>query len=660
MGVSKIVEENNQKEQKYKTACQMLLVLFMGIMLVYFSGHDFNPSGEWRSYVLPTISFINDGDFTLSHEDFSVACEWLPEWEPFITEGGFSVSPTNPFHTKNGDVIPWYFFTYSLFCVPVMLFLKFLGLSLTKTWCLANTIFYVISLYIVYMYANTNYKNKLLLLLLLIVNPCLYYFRWTSAEVFISSFVIMALTYWSKKLYKPAAFSASIAASMNPVLLLLCLAVGISFLVNMCQNNSINGLHSFMGTVKKNLFCLIRVGICFIPAIVPLIYNLCLVGNINITASAGYASFHYIPQRFLAYLFDLNYGYFPYFSFVLISYFVVFAASLYYKMFNAILQSILFLFVIMGYCLIGHINCGMTGIARYSVWGSPIMVFVVIMYYEKVFQKKMRKIIGIMVILTIIASGGLLEIYYNNLGLYTSFTPLAVVVLDFCPIIYSPLHSTFNSRVNHVDGGYSYTLPIYYTDTDDYARKILVDPFSVDTVRTSLLGSTDDMEWLNQKLNAIKKEEYISIPRNRKLAKVSKLEEDNTIWFSGDNWNANEFIREGVSHSENTFTWTDRNDVAFSFAPNKYDELKQYKISIYIDGTYNGAQNVIISENGQELYNNIILPETKELTFNVHPVNGVIRFHMLIPNAISPYELNQSADRRELGVRLVKAVLEID
>ena len=90
-----------------------------------------------------------------------------------------------------------------------------------------------------------------------------------------------------------------------------------------------------------------------------------------------------------------------------------------------------------------------------------------------------------------------------------------------------------------------------------------------------------------------------------------------------------------------------------------YDILKEYKMTIYIDGTYNGDRNVVILENGQELYNNIISSETKELNFNVHPVNGVIKFHMLIPNAESPYELNQSPDRRELGIKLVKAVLEV-
>ncbi len=38
------------------------------------------------------------------------------------------------------------------------------------------------------------------------------------------------------------------------------------------------------------------------------------------------------------------------------------------------------------------------------------------------------------------------------------------------PELYNPLHSTFNSRVNHIDGGYSYNLPIYYMAQEESVK----------------------------------------------------------------------------------------------------------------------------------------------------------------------------------------------
>lgn len=56
---------------------------------------------------------------------------------------------------------------------------------------------------------------------------------------------------------------------------------------------------------------------------------------------------------------------------------------------------------------------------------------------------------------------------------YMSWTPIAQYVMDNFPSFYNPLHSTFNSRTNHVDGGYFYETPILYTTNEGYVRKIL-------------------------------------------------------------------------------------------------------------------------------------------------------------------------------------------
>ena len=56
---------------------------------------------------------------------------------------------------------------------------------------------------------------------------------------------------------------------------------------------------------------------------------------------------------------------------------------------------------------------------------------------------------------------------------WLEWTPIAEYVLDNCPSVYNPLHSTFNCRTNHVPSGYEYEIPIVYVDVDGYVRKIL-------------------------------------------------------------------------------------------------------------------------------------------------------------------------------------------
>ena len=654
MKITEIKEIVN--ERIYKCICQMIIIVFFAIALVVIMGHDFGIVGEWQSYSLATVSFLVDGNEFISEKDIAVAQEWIPEWENALT----NASPSQ-FRTKNGDMLSWYFFTYSLACVPFMLLLKIIGVSLTKTWLIANVIFYTSSLFITYKYTDIKYRDRMLLLLLLSINPCIFYLWWPSAEVFIFSCVVMAMVFWSRKKYRLAALMASLAASLNTVLLLLCFFIGLSFLITLLTEKQSKNVKAILYACKSEWKEIILLGVCYLPAIIPLFYNLYLVGNINRVAASGVinAYNHNIFEYFLSYLFDLNYGYFPYFSFVFILFCIMGIMAIRRKQYHIVIYCITFFAIILGCCSSNHINCGMEAIARYSAWTAPVMIFTVVLYYQKVFSFIGRLVAKSSIVITICILTIISISYSNSTRNYMYFTPWTQMVLNNTPWLYSPLYVTFISRANHIDGEHN-ILPTYYLDENNNVKKMLVNPDCVEQVRASLFGSQKDLDWLDKELNSVTKEEYISVGRGIYLERGDLLPDDNTIWFCGNVSNAYKYVIKGISTPEELFSWTEGNEVQLHAVINGYNNDAKYEAVFSLKRVFNGRQKVIVLEDGEEIYNGIVTSDNTELRFPISPTErGQVKLKIMLPDAISPNQLNRSLDKRILAVAFEKCEISI-
>ncbi|WP_301001064.1 hypothetical protein [uncultured Bilophila sp.] len=66
--------------------------------------------------------------------------------------------------------------------------------------------------------------------------------------------------------------------------------------------------------------------------------------------------------------------------------------------------------------------------------------------------------------------------YQGNVIPYTVMMALPRKVMELAPAWYNPLPSTFNSRINNVDGGYDVekNLPVLYRDANGNIRKALL------------------------------------------------------------------------------------------------------------------------------------------------------------------------------------------
>jgi len=616
-----------------------------------------SPTGEWDDYCLVTVSIINEHNFSITQNDIEKAKEIFPEWTQSIERYGLS-----GYKTKAGGEMSWYFPTYSIACVPMTLILLFLKLHAIYAFCLTNVIVFMIMLLLIYYNNSITDKKKLILILVLSINPIVFYFSWISAETFIFSILSMSILFWVTKRYKLSAFLLSIASTLNPTILFVGIIMITEYILKIyIRCDSKNLKERFESLISKWLD-IVQYGCCYIIALIPFVYNYYNIGHINLTASkSGFTISEVKPiSRFIAYLLDLNFGFLPYYNFIFILAIVLFIMALIRKKYKYIIMMISFIGTIYMYSHMTHINCGMSGIARYNAWCAVIMVFAVCVYYDEIISKKYMKLgVNILLMVTIFLSSIILYKYGPMRASNTSYvymTPIAKYILDNCPNIYNPLPSTFNSRISHRDGGYSYETPIYYKDSENRVRKILASEKDKKTLKNTLGEEKNNILWLHKKIDNLKgKDNYISIPSKYNISIYPPYNLKSNIMSSINRNNDNPYIEEGISVNENLFSWTDGNLLKMRFSILNYSEFQNIYASFKLYRIYNDKQTVSVFINGENVYDSVISnTENLEFTFKM-PSNGLVDLEIHLPDAISPYTLEQSDDIRDLALAISSA-----
>ncbi|MEG1639702.1 MAG: hypothetical protein RR284_02140 [Ruthenibacterium sp.] len=495
------------------TASLFLLV----IALLYHAP----PVGEWDDFTLLTASLINDGNMSVSQSDVAAAKEIFPELastiDSYILTG---------YKTGSGAEIAWYFGTYSAFCVPAVLLLRALGLETTAAFPLTNVLLLIFMMWTVQRKCRLAPPKKLFLLLLLIVNPIVFYVHWMSAEVFIYAFIVLTMQYWLNGEYAKAALAVSIVSTLNTLILVLGIFMIAEYLFKILKDN--NALHwkTVIPCWLSHWKPIISYGLIYVIALVPFAYNFYYTGHISLPGAAigPENKIGAVFPRMWAYVSDLNFGYFPYYSLILAVAAVMLLLACMKKFVPYLKIIACFVCLIFVYSFMPHINCGMSGIARYNVWGAPILLFAVVYYISELFTaQNARRLAWVSVAGSTVFLAFIIYKYNPILAKNTSgvaFTPIAQKVLTYCPALYNPLGSTFNSRVNHIDGAYGYELPLYYADNTGEVRKIRANAESADTILEELKGSDADIKWLKEQLAKLgEKESYVNIDRKHQLTR---------------------------------------------------------------------------------------------------------------------------------------------
>ena len=362
----------------------------------------------------------------------------------------------------------------------------------------------------------------------LAINPIAFYFGWPSAEACIFAFVGMSMAFWAERSHAPAALFAALAATLNVVLLVLLAAICLHWAYERVFSSEPRRLSRRSRRELAVLACAILI------ACLPLAYNYANAGAVNLTAA--HASFlsgngNSVLERFWAYLVDLNFGLLPYYTLLLVGAVAGIPLAIWRRNAVYLLWMFVFLALVAAYSFMSHINCGMSGIARYNAWSAVVMLFALFCELElppmrQRLSRGVEAAAACLCAVSIAWSGSLVLEYgpfMSSKANYVSMTPVAARVLEQAPGLYNPLHSTFNSRTVHVDGGYSIQTPVVYADKDGNVRKLLVQESDRETLRKTLAGADEGSQaWLDAQVDAIAPEgrSYISVPRPIEVRQV--------------------------------------------------------------------------------------------------------------------------------------------
>lgn len=503
-------------DKRYDKLTEIVIILFSIIGLALAVLTPSQTVGECDDYMLATVALENRLALNILPEDVEIAMRDFPNQSQHIYNSYYEYGmPT----TEDGRVYPWYFITYSIICIPMKKLLKLFAMDQGLAYAITNILIYIGALLVIYKKLKRSKLQIFLTTLLIACSPAVLYYYWPSAEIFIFSMIVISLVFFANKQHRLAGLFVSIAGTLNLTIMVYGAIIILDYFIELFKK--VKGQVITKDKVKYYFKDTILLGICFIPCLIPPIINYINFGSISLQiASGGFIDNTSILSRFWAYLFDVNFGILPYFSVAFILYIILITIGIVERNTCAILYLIAFLGTVFSYSIMAHINSGMTGIARYNVWASPLIIF--FLTTEGINLVKgpgFRQIVAGGLIVSSLLGAINVEVILKH-PIYTYMTPLADTVLKHCPSLYNPLYSTFISRVEHVDGGYIYTEPVYYKLEDGRVKKILVTSETAEQVITDTNGNQEDMNFIQYQVEKIKAQKgyhYINISRKMNI-----------------------------------------------------------------------------------------------------------------------------------------------
>lgn len=637
----------------FKILTMVYLALFMIVMLFIDLKHEPQPFGEWDDYSLPIASILNDHNFSINDSDIARHKSLFPEWSGFIDARELSGYEARD---KSGE-LTWYFPLYSIVCMPLTSFLKVIGQPAVYAFSLTNIVLLITSIMVMNLFLKVDEKRKLLLTLLLTLNPIIFYIGWVSAEVFIYSMLIIGLTFWYNRSSKRAAIFVSLAGMLNPTIMFIGIVMIIEHLYELIKNRAKD--QEWPLFIKNSFKDLIPYGCCFVPGLIPMIYNFYNVGHINLTSSSDQFVNPYESTfaRFIAYFFDLNFGFLPYFPLILIMALVLIVLSVLRKNYRYFVWLLTFIVMVGLYSIMVHINCGMSGISRYNCWSITILIFAIVavaldgLDTKKVMVNGGILAVGCVYTLAIVIWYGPFMAEKTN---YTSFTPIAEMVLDKAPSLYNPLYSTFNNRTLHVDyvaDRDSIKTPVAYYDNDGYVRKILASASDKDKILDTYFSLSGNEDAVTSRVTGLGEDlSYMTFSRKDKIIGCPTYEIGTVLSFSLENDNGTSYFLSGISSPEDWGTWTDGNEVLMRLRTDSSSDV----LHMDIEASVYGSQDVRILVNNVEV-TDIKAYDGQGISFAFdNPGEGVpIEIRMILEDA-RPLTESGINDSRALGLGLMR------
>lgn len=646
--------------------CNVYLIFLLIAMLCFFLLRDVGIIGELDDSLLPLVSMVNDQTLGVSEDDVAKASAWFPSWSSYLEQCLIS-----PHYDLNGERMSYYFPTYPMAAVPVFLAMIALHMPKEHVFVITNILCLLGMLWLVNRHAKTSGFKKLLLLLALSLNPVLPYLEWGSMEVIVYCLLALSVFYWVNRQYHVSAILLSLAGTMNLTVMATGFFMIADYLINLANECSEKKLSRKMAYLFTKWARIIRYGCCYLIVFIPMIYNYINIGMVNIIIGGSmkgnpslFTQWSGIASRAWAYLTDWNLGFLPFYPISLLVFIAVAVWGIIRRVRMPLLLMGAWILTILCYSVMFHINSGMDGIARYNAWSAAILLIAIFYYLPLMLSDDKQKVtcaVLVALCLCVATTCGATGIYALERTPYIWNTPIARFVLRHAPQLYSPLTSTFNSRTQHIDGGY-YDIaaagPVVYTN--QWTNKILTEAGNVEEVLSHLSATDAQKDAIRMSVASKAPDElvYLSFADSERVLYIKAFYELGTpLNFAANagELNGAAFVMDGISGAEAGYTWTNKREVDLLLPLQDYQGGTLHGIITY-DSILGGAQQVSVFINDFQVYSAVNYADDHKISFDI-PQDcidaGILRVTILLPDAHKP----GTSDDRVLGLALQEIVI---
>lgn len=625
-------------------------ILLIGLLMGYLgcaTAQPATPSGESGSFTLSLVSLLKSGDFAISDSDYETAIQWFPEHQAYLDGYYHDFMPTD----NEGIRYPWYFGAYSFLCIPVLLVLRLLRLDVIYSFAITNALLLAGTLYLVYRECKLGKRQRLLLILFLGCSPIIRYIFWQSYEVATCSFVIAAMVYWFTGRRNRGALCLAIAGTMNPTVMAFGIFMILEYFFERLREDQWN-VPRFVRRCLSDWKEIALYALCFVPCLIPMGISYMIFANINPAAMLGLTDVAGMPVRVLAYFFDLNFGLLPYVPLLLLLLVALVLFAVRNKNWKYLFAILGILGTVAAYSLTLHINCGMTGIARYNAWLLPMLIFTAVYAIQDGALRPIPKkcatgVVGVSLCWCVFTVA---VVYYGPTGGgYVYWEPYAKLTMEYAPQLYNPLPTTFNSRTMHVDGGFGITAPVIFSGQDGYVRKILMPTaLGKEALDDLVVVGEEDRAYFeseSKKIESGKEFCYLNFPAGKKIQNALRYYQGGEILFTLEN-NGTKYFSDGISTVETNFAWS--NGLSSRMLLNIGEIKEDLPVQFDFLNVFGGQQTLIVTSHGQELFHEVITQENPHAAFTIPQElveNGVIALECSYPNAVDLSTLGSSDAR---------------
>lgn len=454
-----------------KLSFVLILAAFL-FGIIYIRTFTPHLEGDGKEYIMQTVAFQNHFSFGVTTEDIEQAkTEFYNEADDLNEE--YYVNQWNHMHEYGDAKYSNHYGSYSALVMPVKLIVMAFGAYPIWAFFITNLILYISAVLVVFFLLKVNVKKKLIMTMLTIFNPALFYLSWTHSEVYLYAFVVIGLVFYYNRQFGRAIFFLSVASMQNLGVLPFAMMVGIDLIVEKIKEYTVNNnKFKLIDFIKQYALSIIPYGLCYIPGMLPLFSTFVKFHTFNLVADAAREN-KYLFDKAWAYLTDLNLGILPYEPVILLLFLIMIIIGLKRCTREALINLIgvgSMIYIIANQL---QINCGMQNIMRYNVWIIPMMIFFVICNWEKIWKTERALLLAGLsetVITTVVIS--YILIGWGSFSC-VQFAHWTNALMQAAPGLYNPTHGIFYSRAL---GGetYYHAEPIVYTTGDGRARKILL------------------------------------------------------------------------------------------------------------------------------------------------------------------------------------------